>query len=306
MNYKKYFKNKVVLITGGTGSFGVTVVKRLLAFEPKKIIIFSRDEKKQEDMRNTYKSPFLHYIIGDIRDEQAVDRAMEGVDFVFHAAALKQVPSCEVFPIEAYKTNTMGGWNVMVSAARHNVKRVVILTTDKAVYPINAMGMSKAMMEKLMVACSKNFETIYCGVRYGNVLYSRGSVIPYFVSLIKKNEPLQVTNLQMTRFLLTLEDAVELVLETLVYGRSGEIYVRRSPACTMETLAKAMCELFGHNKGYVEVGIREGEKMHETLIASEDVPLTSENTRRLTVDETKNLLLTLPEIYEERRKYEIS
>ena len=304
MNYKKYLKGKVILITGGTGSFGTTVVKRLLTLEPKKIIIFSRDEKKQEDMRNTYKSPLLYYIIGDIRDEQAIDRAMEGVDYVFHAAALKQVPSCEVYPLEAIKTNTIGAWNVMFYAAKNNVKRVVILTTDKAVYPINAMGISKAMMEKLMISCSKDFKTIYCGVRYGNVLYSRGSVIPYFVSLIKKGEPLRVTNLKMTRFLLPLEDAVELVLETLINGKTGQIYVRNSPACTMETLAKAMCELFKYDKGYKEIGARDGEKTHETLIASERVPLTSENTERLDVEQTKQLLLTLPEIQEERRIYE--
>ena len=304
MNYKKYLKGKVILITGGTGSFGTTVMKRLLTLEPKRIIIFSRDEKKQEDMRNTYKSNLLHYVIGDVRDINSVDQAMQGVDYVFHAAALKQVPSCELFPIESFKTNTMGSYNVMIYAAKHNVKRVVILTTDKAVYPINAMGMSKAMMEKLMVACSKNFKTIYCGVRYGNVLYSRGSVIPYFVSLVKKNEPLQVTNLNMTRFLLSLDDAVELVFETLVGGKTGEIYVRKSPACTMETLAKAICELFQYDKGYVEVGVRPGEKMHETLIASEDKPLTSENTRRLNIKETIELLLTLPEIQEERRIYE--
>ena len=304
MNYKKYFKGKVILITGGTGSFGNAVVKRLIKLQPKRIIIFSRDEKKQEDMRNTYKSKLIHYVIGDVRDIYSVDQAMKDVDYVFHAAALKQVPSCEVYPIEAVKTNTIGSYNVMIFAAKNHVKRVVVLTTDKAVYPINVMGMSKALMEKLMISCSQNFKTVYCGVRYGNVLYSRGSVIPYFVSLIKKGEKLRVTDAKMTRFLLSLEDAVELVLESLIKGKTGKVYVRKSPACTMETLAKAMCEIFHYQKGYVEVGVRDGEKMHETLIASENKPLTSENTRRLNVEETKQLLLTLPEIQEERRMYE--
>lgn len=295
-DYKKLFKGKTILVTGGTGSFGNTVVKKLLKFSPRRIVIFSRDELKQEIMRNTYQSDLLHFVIGDIRDWDSLDKAMSGVDYVFHAAAFKQVPMCEIYPLEAVKTNVLGGSNVIESAIKNKVKRVVILTTDKAVYPINAMGMSKALMEKIMVAEAFRSDTILCGVRYGNVLYSRGSVIPYFVSLIKKGEALQITNPNMTRFLLTLDDAVNLVLETLVSGERGKIYVRKSPACTIETLAKALCELFNHDKGYKIVGIRTGEKIHETLIADEVNPLTSENTTRLDVEGTKELLLTLPEI----------
>ena len=294
-DYKKALKNKVILVTGGTGSFGNAVVKKLLEYEVRKIIIFSRDELKQEIMRNTYINKKLDFVIGDIRDLDCLNHAMSGVDYVFHAAAYKQVPMCEIYPMEAIKTNVLGGANVIESSIRNSVKRVVVLTTDKAVYPINAMGMSKALMEKIMVSRS-NESTILCGVRYGNVMYSRGSVIPYFVSLIKKGETLQVTNPDMTRFLLTLDDAVELVLDTIVAGERGKIYVKRSPACTMETLAKALCELFNYDKGYKIVGIRTGEKIHETLIASETEPLTSENTTRLDVAGTKELLLTLPEI----------
>lgn len=304
MNYKKHFKNKVILVTGGTGSFGNALVDRLIPLKPKKIVIFSRDEKKQEDMRNKYQNDLLSFIIGNVRDKEAVDKAVNGIDYIFHAAALKQVPTCEKFPLEAVKTNLLGSANVITSAIENKVKRLVILSTDKAVYPINVMGMTKALMEKIMIAYSDNPSTILCGVRYGNVLYSRGSVIPYFVSLIKKGEPLQVTNPRMTRFLLPLNDAVDLVLETLVNGKSGEMYVRKSPACTIDTLAKAMCEIFNHKWGYVIVGIRPGEKIHETLIPSEDeTPFTSENTRRLNVAQTKKLLLTIPEIKEEKRKY---
>lgn len=295
-DYKKLLINKVVLVTGGTGSFGNRVVEKLLPLHPKKIIVFSRDELKQELMRNLYQTDTLHFVIGDIRDRDSLDKAMVGVDYVFHAAAYKQVPMCEIYPMEAIKTNVLGGSNVIESAIKNNVKRVVVLTTDKAVYPVNAMGMSKALMEKIMVSEAFRSNTVLCGVRYGNVMYSRGSVIPYFVSLIKKDKPLEITDPRMTRFLLTLDDAVELVLEALVAGERGKIYVRRSPACTIETLAKAMCELFNHKKGYKVVGIRSGEKIHETLIASEEKPFTSEITTRLNVEQTKELLLTLPEI----------
>ena len=296
MTYEKEIENKVILITGGTGSFGNTVVKKLLTLNPKQVIVFSRDELKQEIMRNEYQNPLLRFVIGDIRDRESIDRAMIGVDYVFHAAAFKQVPMCEIYPLEAVKTNVIGGSNVIESAIAAHVKRVVVLTTDKAVYPINAMGMSKALMEKIMVSRAFISDTVLCGVRYGNVLYSRGSVIPYFVSLIKKGEPLQITDPNMTRFLLTLDDATELVLETLVSGERGQVYVRRSPACTIETLAKAMCEIFNYYNGYKIVGARVGEKTHETLIASEIEPFTSENTKRLNVEETKNLILSLPEI----------
>lgn len=291
-------EGKTILITGGTGSFGNAVVKKLLPLKPKAIYIFSRDELKQEVMRNEYSNPLLNFIIGDIRDKTSVDKAMQvGIDYVFHAAALKQVPAGEIFPMEYIKTNVMGADNVFQSAEENEIKKVVILSTDKAVYPINVMGMSKALMEKLMISYSKMApETIFCGVRYGNVLYSRGSVLPFFISLIKQDKPLEITNPDMTRFLLPLEDAADLVLETLEKGKSGQMYVRRSPACTIEYLAKALCIMFNHKKGYVVVGAREGEKTHETLIASEDTPLTSENTKRLTVTEIIALLKTLPEI----------
>jgi len=296
-------KNKTILITGGTGSFGNALTDRLLPLHPKKVVIFSRDEKKQDDMRKKYQSKLLDFIIGDVRDKSTVDGAMVGVDYVFHAAALKQVPTCELFPLEAVKTNTIGSANVIQSAIEHKVKRLVILSTDKAVYPINAMGMSKGLMEKIMIAYSKNKDTVLCGVRYGNVLFSRGSVIPYFISLIKKGEPLRVTNPEMTRFLLPLDDAISLVLETMAHGKRGEVYVRRSPACTIETLAKAICEMFHYDKGYVITGMRTGEKIHETLVATEGNPFTSENTKRLGVKETKELLLTVPEIREEVTKW---
>ena len=279
-------KGKTILITGGTGSFGNALVKRLLPLKPKKIVIFSRDELKQEIMRNEYNNSLIEFIIGDIRDYSAIYKAMIGIDYVFHAAALKQVPAGEIYPLEFIKTNTLGGINVINAAIKARVKRVVVLTTDKAVYPINSMGMSKALMEKYMIANSKSTKTILCGVRYGNVLGSRGSVIPYFVSLIKNNKVLRVTNLKMTRFLLTLDDAIDLVLETLAKGKTGQIYIRHSPACTMETLAKAICEIFKYKKGYIEIGMRIGEKMHETLIEG----YTSENARQLNLIETKKLI----------------
>jgi len=300
MNYKKHFKGKTILITGGTGSFGHAFTDKLLPFSPKKIVIFSRDEKKQDDMRNRYQNDLLRFVIGDVRDKETVERAIEGVDYVFHAAALKQVPTCEVYPLEAVKTNILGASNVIQAAIKYKVKRVVVLSTDKAVYPINAMGMTKALMEKIMTSYSDNPDTVLCGVRYGNVLYSRGSVIPYFISLIKKGEPLRVTDPKMTRFLLTLSEAVELVLHAFVNGKRGYMYVEKSPACTIETLAQAICEIFDYKKGHVVVGIRAGEKIHETLIASEKNPFTSENTKRLDVQETKELLLTLPEIKKEK------
>jgi UDP-N-acetylglucosamine 4,6-dehydratase len=296
-------KNKIILITGGTGSFGNALTDRLLPLKPKQVVIFSRDEKKQEDMRNKYHSNLLQFIIGDVRDRETVDGAMIGVDYVFHAAALKQVPTCEIFPLEAVKTNILGATNVIESAIKHKVKRVVILSTDKAVYPINAMGMTKALMEKIMIAYSDNPDTILCGVRYGNVLYSRGSVVPHFISSIKKGEPLKVTNPKMTRFLLTLNNAVDLVLETMAKGKRGQMYVRKSPACTMATLAEAVCAIFNYKKGWVEVGTRVGEKIHETLIPSEEEPFTSENTERLGVIYTAQLLLSISEIREELSKW---
>lgn len=287
------FKNKTIAVVGGTGSFGNAVTKRLLKLNPKKIIVFSRDELKQEVMRNTYLDKRLHFVIGDVRDYSSIDKAMQGVDYVFHAAALKQVPASEIYPLEYIKTNILGSNNVLESAIRNKVKKLVFLTTDKAVYPINVMGMTKALMEKVMF--SGKSKTIVCGVRYGNVLSSRGSVVPYFLSLIKKSKPLLITDLAMTRFLLTLDEAVDLVLKALKSGRQGKVYVKRSPATTIETLAKAMCEIFNHKKGYKVIGKKPGEKIHETLIADE---LTSENTRQLNIEEVKKLLLTLPDIKE--------
>ena len=284
-------KNKTILITGGTGSFGNALVDRLIPLKPKKIIIFSRDEKKQSDMRNKYNNDIIHYTIGDVRE----NIPMRGVDYVFHAAALKQVPACEFHPMEAIKTNILGGYNVIQSAIENKVKKVIFLSTDKAVYPINAYGMSKGLMEKVMLSYANEIDV--CGVRYGNVLFSRGSVLPLFLNLIKENKPLTITNPKMTRFLMTLNDAVDLVLDTLNNGKRGHVYIKKSPACTVETLAKAMCEIFNYQKGYVITGIRIGEKMHETLIAG-DVPFTSFNTKQLNVEEVKQLLLTLPEIQE--------
>lgn len=297
-------------ITGGTGSFGHAVVKRLLAQDTGDITIFSRDELKQELLRNEYNNPRLKFVIGDIRDLEAIDRAIEQAkpDYIFHAAALKQVPAAEIYPMEYIKTNVLGSDNVFKSAIKHQVKRVVILSTDKAVMPINTMGTTKALMEKLMVYYSQISRwTKFCGVRYGNVLYSRGSVVPYFVSLIKQNKPLRVTNPEMTRFLLTLGDAVDLVLETLVNGQNGKMYIKRAPAATIATLAEAMCKIFNYypvnnyKGGNVEiVGMRKGEKIHETLEANEgEEAFTSENTKRLSLEETIKLLLTLPEIQTE-------
>lgn len=284
------FKGSTILITGGTGTLGQALTKRLLKLNSKRIIIFSRDELKQELMRNELNDKRLHFIIGDIRDREAINEAMKGVDFVIHTAALKQVPAYEINPMEAYKTNVIGSHNVFTSAINNNVKKVVAISTDKAVYPINAYGMSKAMMEKLML--SYKSKTIFCGVRYGNVLYSRGSVVPYFVSLIKQDKPLVITDLAMTRFLLTLDEAVDLVLEALKNGKRGKTYIKRSPACTIDILAQALCQIFDSLYTFKVIGKKQGEKLHETL----EEGFTSENTRQLNVEETKKLLLTLPQI----------
>lgn len=341
--YKAALKNKTILITGGTGSFGNSVVQTLLPYAPKQIIIFSRDEKKQFDMRNAFNSSLLRFVIGDVRDKESLDNVMKGVDYIFHAAALKQVPSCEFFPMEAIKTNILGGQHVLQSAIAHGVKKVVVLSTDKAAYPINAMGMSKALMEKILVAEAKRIsqseKTKLCIVRYGNVLYTRGSVIPYFISLLTENKPFPVTDFSMTRFLLPLTDAVDLVLHALTSGENGYLYVRKSPAATLETVAAAICEIFDYKKGYHSVGIRAGEKKHETLITTEELlrakegktffsippesqgldyntyftgknkskrsfeSFTSENAQRLSVSQTKQLLLGLPEIKEALRVF---
>ena len=267
-----YFKNKTLLITGGTGSFGNAVLKRFLDSDLKEIRILSRDEKKQDDMRRRLVTNKIKYFIGDVRDRHSVDVAMNGVDYVFHAAALKQVPSCEFFPLEAVKTNVIGAGNVMDSAVAHGVKNVVVLSTDKAVYPINSMGMSKALMEKVMVAKSRNTSsTVLCGTRYGNVMASRGSVIPLFVDQIKQGKDITVTDPNMTRFMMTLEDAVDLVLFAFENAQPGDIFVQKAPASTLSDLAQALKELYKVNNDIKIIGTRHGEKLYESLVNREDM-----------------------------------
>jgi UDP-glucose 4-epimerase len=326
------FKGKTLLITGGTGSFGNAALDRFLDTDIAEIRIFSRDEKKQDDMRKIYNNPKLKFYIGDVRDRQSLDNVMPGVDYIFHAGALKQVPSCEFFPVEAVKTNILGAENVLASAFQHGVKKVVILSTDKAVYPVNAMGMSKAMMEKVMVARSRNIPeggTVMCGTRYGNVMASRGSVIPLFVQQIKESKPLTITDPSMTRFMMTLKDSVELVVFAFEHANQGDMFVQKAPACTIETLAHALLELYNASNEIKIIGTRHGEKLYESLVSREEmvraedlggyyrVPadnrdlnysryfndgdkcLTqaeeyhSHNTERLDVDGTKELLLKL-------------
>jgi len=332
------FNGKCLLITGGTGSFGNAVLRRFLNTDISEIRIFSRDEKKQDDMRQFYMNPKIKYFIGDVRDRQSVDNAMQGVDYVFQAAALKQVPSCEFFPAEAVRTNVLGCENVLNSAQEYKVKKVIVLSTDKAVYPINAMGMSKALSEKIMVAKSRNLNgtgIVFCGTRYGNVMASRGSVIPLFVSQIKHNQPITVTDPNMTRFMMTLEDAVELVLFAFNNGENGDIFVQKSPASTIADLAQALKELYKSSTEIKTIGTRHGEKLYETLVNREEMvkavdegdyyripadtrdlnyskfftegesrvssieEYTSHNTKRLNVEETKKLLLKLHSIRED-------
>lgn len=269
------FTNKTLLITGGTGSFGNAVLRGFLDSSLKEIRIFSRDEKKQDDMRKAYNSPKLKFYIGDVRDYPSVLNAIRGVDFVFHAAALKQVPSCEFHPMEAVKTNVLGTENVLEAAITCGVRRVICLSTDKAVYPINAMGISKAMMEKVMVAKSRNVDaskTVICGTRYGNVMASRGSVIPLFVQQIKNGLPITITDPAMTRFMMTLSDAVALVLYAFTHGNNGDIFVQKAPAATVETLAKAVCQLLDKpNHPINTIGTRHGEKLYEALLSREEM-----------------------------------
>jgi len=332
------FKNKVLMITGGTGSFGHTVLKRFLSTDVREIRIFSRDEKKQEDMRITLNNDKLKFYIGDVRDYDSVCQAMKGVDYVFHAAALKQVPSCEFYPMEAVRTNVMGTENVMNAAIANKIKRLVVLSTDKAVYPINAMGISKAMAEKLMVAKSHlqlEGETVFCATRYGNVMASRGSVIPLFVSQLKEGKPLTVTDPNMTRFLMSLEDSVDLVLYAYEHGEQGDIFVQKAPASTVANLAQAVKELFNKDNEVHIIGTRHGEKLYESLISREEMAhahdmgdyyripadnrdlnyakyfsegeeeishlddYTSHNTKQLNVEQVKSLLLKLDYIREE-------
>jgi UDP-glucose 4-epimerase len=330
------FKNKTLLITGGTGSFGNAVMKRFLNTDIKEIRIFSRDEKKQDDMRKLYNSDRLKFYIGDVRDISSIKNAMYGVDYLFHAAALKQVPSCEFFPMEAVKTNVLGTDNVLTAAIEAGIKKVICLSTDKAAYPINAMGISKAMMEKVFVAKSKTSDkTIICGTRYGNVMASRGSVIPLFIDQIKAHKPLTVTDPNMTRFLMSLDEAVELVLFAYEHAVSGDIMVQKSPASTVGDLAQAVKELFNSDVEIRVIGTRHGEKLYETLLTKEeflvaedmggfyrvpadkrdlnydkffvegDVQLSQEheynshNTQRLNVVEIKERLLQLDYVKEE-------
>ena len=269
------FKEKILLITGGTGSFGNAVLRRFLDAELAEIRIFSRDEKKQDDMRKRYAHPKLKFYVGDVRDSRSVQAAMRGVDYVFHAAALKQVPSCEFHPMEAVRTNVLGTENVLDAAIAAGVKRVICLSTDKAVYPINAMGISKAMMEKVMVATSRNLEgtnTIICGTRYGNVMASRGSVIPLFVDQVRAGKAITITDPSMTRFMMTLDDAVDLVLYAFEHGSNGDIFVQKAPAATVKILAQAILELMEKPEHSVsEIGTRHGEKLYEALLGREEM-----------------------------------
>lgn len=268
------FENKVLMITGGTGSFGNAVLKRFLDSDIGEIRIFSRDEKKQDDMRKRFSNSKVKFYIGDVRDYPSVLNATRGVDYIYHAAALKQVPSCEFHPMEAVKTNVLGTENVLEAAIQNRVQRVVCLSTDKAVYPINAMGISKAMMEKVMVAKSRNAgdQTIICGTRYGNVMASRGSVIPLFVEQIRSGQPLSITNPDMTRFMMTLADAVDLVLYAFKHGNNGDIFVQKAPAATIQTLSRALTELLGKPEYPVNmIGTRHGEKLYEALLSREEM-----------------------------------
>jgi UDP-N-acetylglucosamine 4,6-dehydratase/5-epimerase len=332
------FNDKVLMITGGTGSFGQTVLKRFLATDVREIRIFSRDEKKQEEMRISINNRKLKFYIGDVRVYDSVSQAMKGVDYVFHAAALKQVPSCEFYPMEAVRTNVLGTENVMNAAIANNVNRVVVLSTDKAVYPINAMGISKAMAEKLLVAKARTLsecETVLCSTRYGNVMASRGSVIPLFVSQLKSGGTLTVTDPNMTRFLMSLEESVDLVLYAFKHGKQGDLFVQKAPASTVADLAQALKEIFNKKNPIRIIGTRHGEKLYESLISREEMAkaedmgsyyripadnrdlnyaqyfsdgeeklsqfddYTSHNTNRLNVEQIKQILLNLDYIKEE-------
>jgi UDP-glucose 4-epimerase len=334
------FTNTTLMITGGTGSFGQTLLNRLLTTDIAKIIIFSRDEKKQEDMRNLYCNPKLHFHVGDVRDLASIQAAIHGVDFVFHAAALKQVPSCEFFPMEAIKTNVSGTANVIQAAIEAKCRKVVLLSTDKAVYPINAMGISKAMAEKILTARAQSLtsdDTILCATRYGNVMGSRGSVIPLFIDQIKQGHPLTITDPNMTRFLMSLQQSVDLVIHAFLNANQGDLFVQKAPGCTVEILAQALIQLFESNSKVRFIGTRHGEKKFETLISREEmaksenmgnfirVPIdkrdlnyaskpgqpllkidsskdyTSHNTTRLNLEEVKELLLVVDVVREALR-----
>ena len=327
--------NNILLITGGTGSFGNAFLKGAVQNDfYSEIRIFSRDEKKQDDLRKALNSDKVKFYIGDVRDKESVSKVVKGVDYIFHAAALKQVPSCEFFPIEAVKTNILGTNNVLIAAEDFGVKKAVVLSTDKAAYPINAMGMTKALMEKTMMAAARNLDpekSIFCGTRYGNVMASRGSVIPLFIEQIKHNKPITITNPQMTRFMMTLDDAVDLVQFAFENGNNGDLFIQKSPAATIQTLAEALISLYNSKSEIQNIGIRHGEKMYETLLTKEEMAKSedlgdyyrvsvdkrdlnydkyfskgdsttikeeynSDNTNRLGVDQMKELLLKLSEI----------
>lgn len=331
-----------LLITGGTGSFGKAFLENQINNDKfEEIRIFSRDEKKQDDLRKSIDSKKVKFYIGDVRDLSSIQPAIESVDYVFHAAALKQVPSCEFFPIEAVKTNILGANNVLTLAKQENVKRLVILSTDKAAYPVNVMGMSKALMEKVMISNSRNLDSknrIFCGTRYGNVMASRGSVIPLFINQIKSNKDITITNPEMTRFMMSLNEAVKLVYYAFENGNNGDIFVQKSPAATIETLANALISIYNSSSKIKYIGIRHGEKMYETLVTKEEMnsakdlgkyfrisadqrdlnydkyfskgnnnnleEYNSNNTNILDVDDMKNLLLTLPEIKKDIKTWE--
>lgn len=268
------FKDSTILITGGTGSFGQVIVKRLLNDNVKEIRILSRDEQKQDDMRKAYNNDKLKFYIGDVRDYNSIESAFKGVDYVFHAAALKQVPSCEFYPMEAVKTNVIGSDNVITACVKNHVKKAIFLSTDKAAYPINAMGITKALMEKNVIARSRQLlegDTVLCLTRYGNVMASRGSVIPLFLDQIKANKPITITNPDMTRFMMTLDDAVDLVLYAFEHGQQGDLFVQKAPAATIDVLAKAVIELTNSKTGIEYIGTRHGEKLFETLVTQEEM-----------------------------------
>ncbi len=333
----KKFKDKTILVTGGTGSFGKTISKRLLKEGIKELRILSRDEKKQDDMRKEFVDKKLNFILGDVRDYSSVDEATSNVDYIFHAAALKQVPSCEFYPLQAVKTNILGATNVIDAAVKNKVGKVVVLSTDKAVYPINAMGLSKALMEKVTLAkarlLGKSSLTQFCITRYGNVMASRGSVIPLFIEQIKKGQPITITNPDMTRFLMSLEESVELVLHAFKYGKQGDLFVQKSPACTIIDLATSLKEILNSEIPFKIIGTRHGEKLYESLLSSEErskaeelekyfkVPLdardlnyeeyfeegrelesakdyNSHNTERLNKDQVKSLMQSVNQIKE--------
>jgi UDP-glucose 4-epimerase len=331
------FSGSSLMITGGTGSFGKTVLQRFLETDIRQIVIFSRDEKKQEDLRLKLNHPKLKFILGDVRCADSINKAMKGIDYVFHAAALKQVPSCDFFPLEATKTNILGSENVINAALNHEVKKLILLSTDKAVYPINAMGISKAMAEKILQAQARNSsrKNTLCITRYGNVMASRASVIPLFVNAIKNNLPITITDPNMTRFMMSLEESVDLVLFAFINGEQGDLFVQKAPACTVQVLAQALKKIFNSDAEIETIGTRHGEKLYETLISREEMSkaedldkyykiptdnrdlnykiyekdgnieanllndYTSENTYRLNIDETCELLLKLDYIKEQ-------